>query len=42
MMKLIIDDRVLLLNKSSCIDRSYYEGRWRDSKNRKDQGWTIR
>jgi len=38
MMKLISDDRVLRLNKSSLIDGSYYEERGRSSENRKDQG----
>jgi len=41
MMKLICDDRVLRLNKSSRIDGSYYEERGRSSKNCKDQGWRI-
>jgi len=42
MMKLITDDKVLRLNKSSRIDENYYEERWRSSKNSKDQGWKIR
>jgi len=42
MMKLVTDDRVLQLNKSSRIDGSYYEERQRRSKNRKDQWWMIR
>jgi len=41
MMKLITDDMVLRLNKSSRIDGSYYEERRRGSKNRKDQEWRI-